>query len=671
MSRAAVDDPMFRTLNGAVEFTPDMQSPSRFETYMPGMTYYDALKIDTTMLSGDKVVFDFDTLDRLGEAVNRAKKEGTSVHGAIRDMIDSPTSDVMMDLQEIAAIDVIRALRGVIGQVAVTVGFLDHEMRTKVRNAYAEPLVNVAAGLQVVGRVINSEYFQQAIDGISWIPIVGWIIKIVVEVLTLIVNISAKVREKRITKMTTELALRFHLPLMAADVDIKNAYNQTLTQGVLKAVKEYNAQAVFLPPVIAPNGSGRAFEAVAAADEDAGKEKMENGEERTPTAGWYLRGSPESMPGGIGFVPGGSTIFRQFEFVTGGGGNEPRNIGDYAPTAKQTAAYLWQLALKPGPLMFAVETAPVREAWDAFVHALWEYRDRCVRNGFTTTEWSTKTTHGYDDCSGRYWLVDGKKAGYKRTLSGDVNHLEVMWWAIVREFWGRGPDQMSFPVDIYKGTPTSLADDFYYQNTVYATALRNLHDRQKSVVRGYDAFEVFPGGEVDDLDYPLTGKKDDWVVFPAFGKPGHWNKDLINKWENTIITVLGDKALWQNVDYRTVPQYKWKGQSVREILRERQGASDHPFVGATQFATPQSRIPVPGGPEAFPPPTPPAIVGEGREELTAPERDTSRRGRVTQQRGGLEIPTATKAMFAAAAAMGFVVGGNELYRRYKRLRPHL
>jgi hypothetical protein len=673
MARASLNSPIFRDAGGELQFTKEMQNPSLFTTTMPGATFFDALQIDPAAVQSMDMSWAGGGIDALGASV----ANGLATAQSLQELIGSQAAGLVGEMQELAAIDVVQAMRAVVGQVATTVGFLPQTLNAHngVRGTYLEPLRNVVVGLEIANKVINSEYFQQAVDAIAWIPIIGWIIKIVAEVLTLVLSIAERVREKRIEKMSYALAQRFHLPLMAADPDLKKAYNQQMTRNVLSYVSDYSLWKVFQPPYLVADGSGKRFETVAARDPDATEYDLGDAGTIQLTQGWYMRGIAPgtgatdeiALAGGAGFAPGGSALFRALEFQTEYGGAEPRNIGNYASTAREAAAFLWQTTLKPGPAMFCLNTKLTEENWTNYLHGMLEYGERCILKGFTVSESSVRDTHRWGDCTDLEWVYKdeykGDKAGTKRHFPGGwgaVSHMGELLNFLMREFWGRGAEQNQYPYPTRDTGKEFSPDNYYFQNTVYAHALRNMDERQRSVVQGYEAFSVFPGTEFfDDLTGRTVTKSGG--IFPAFGSPSTgWNSSLISRWEDTIRLVLGEKSLWQNLDWRDVPQYTWKGQSPREILKAKQGGG-----GGFMIVGPGGAPPVPGGPDMFPPPSPPSLVGGNRQMVMLSENpniDLDGGGFSKVQSAVRGMPTATKAMLAGAAAMGAVVGLNELYR---------
>mgnify|MGYP007073192278 FL=1 len=680
MSRVRFTDPIFYTgQQGGVatlQFTEDLQNPDLWRSYLPGATFYDALAIDPGLKQGWS--FDFRNLDDIGAEVRRRMDQGATSAEAIADMIRSGDSGFMEKLKEVAALDVVRSLRAAVGQIAVSVGFADEVMSTHVRGVYRDPLREVAMALDYVQRVFNSEAFQQAVAGIAWIPIIGWIIAILVDILTMIADIAEHVRRKRIQKMTAEMANRYHLPMLAENKDAQNAYNETMVRQILtyasnQPTRGYQLWRVFQPPAIIPNGSGQYFETVAARPPDAPKHDTGEGEVEL-TERWYLR--PRALAGGSGFVPGGTDIVRQLEFMPEHGGAIPVNTGDYMPTARSLAGYLWGTVLSPGPSMFTIDTEATEENWNAFVHGLLEYGERCILKGFTVSQSSVIDTHTWDTCTGEVWCGSWNigasycdKKGVRRTFPGGwggVQHMnELIAW-VTEEFWARGADKTQYPFVVRDRRKPFSPDTWFYQNTVYAHALRNLKERQRAALRDYEAFYVFPGNEFEDeLIGGGTVVRKDQGVFPVFGQPGHWNRSMIELWEQTLTAILNHDTPWPNVNWRSVPQYRWKGQSPREILRQKFEKRRKGFIAPPGGV----KASVPGGMSEYPPPPPPDLAGTARlidgraNKLDESDPAVDRSGRMPL---GAGMPTPTRVMLAASAAMGAVGAGAVLYDRFGR-----
>jgi len=585
------NDPVFWTAGGNAQyqFGDDLSIPGLFRTLLPGATFQEALKADPGLKQGFGVAWP--ALDELGASIEAQTGSGPLSDEVIRSLVTSNTDQLFFAMREVAQLDVVRSLRAVVGQVAITIGFARNEMTGNVRNVYREPIQAVASALNFVNQTFESPYFQLAVNGLTLNPMVGWIIRIAVDLLQLAAKIADAVRREKAKKMNMALARRMHVPLISADQDLQNELNEIATQQVLRHVQMHRAWKNFFPPAFIR--SWQDFRAIAARDPESGPTyEDEEGVTSKLSSAWYVLGR---VGGGSGFIPGSSQLMRMAEFDVRFSGGQVFNTGRFMTTASQTCGYLWQLIQKGGPAMFSLPTLEAAYEWDNYVHGLLEYGERCVEKGFTTSETGSA-------CSDKEWDLDAKK---KKTIPVGVSHLDELRAFVRKQFWARGPNRDQYPYKAYEMANIGNPDNWYYQNTVYAHALRALRDRQKSVIGGYDAFLVSPAAELE-VNGKVVTVDGQSPVFRAFLN----DPELVEKWENTITEILNDETLWRHVNWRDVPEYRYKGQSVRQILKARQpqfqlasGPVDPPVV--------------PGGPEDFPPPNPPPLVG-GNEGLPSP-----------------------------------------------------
>jgi hypothetical protein len=341
--------------------------------------------------------------------------------------------------------------------------------------------------------------------------------------------------------------------------------------------------------------------------------------------------------------PGGLDLIRMIEFQTVHGGAIPQSTGRFMITARQMAAQLWQMVLAGGePCLFSVDTHYCTQAWDNYVHGMLEYNEQCVLKGFTVNE------AGYP-CSDQQWCYQesgpcGRRdVGKKIKWPASVNHFAEFNQFLASTFWGRGPEQDRYPYDVRDTNKEWDPDNFHYQNTIYGMALRQLRQQQDSYVGGYEAMLVHPGTEKSSTGATIT-------PFPSLAN----DNSLKQKWGQTVTRILNDPSLWRNVRWQDVPEYTFWGESPREILRLKWQSQIKGTI--TSGVGP----PIPGGPEDFPPPTPPALPGQkvhAVRAFLAGEPEPKR----------TPLPTPSRVMLGGAVAAGAVAGGIHLYNRYGRV----
>lgn len=568
---------IFRDIDGKFTFVNDWHD---WENRLPEVGFYQASQIDKAI----GWAWPSDLVD----AVGAPNSQGQVNLGGVEAM-----------LQELGGRNVVSAIREATGTLAVTVGFL-RGVRTSLSRLYEDPLKEAANYLDYFNEIINSDYFQQALDGLTMIPIVGWILRIVGEILRLVADISAAVAAAKQQQMDTALGARFYLPMYGPQE--QHAHETAEMQNLLRALDGYGATNIFRPRYIARS----------AADLEARRARYEgtvyrwndsqgNPHETAVQDAFYIT---SSKGGGGGFIPGASSLLTTIEIRNGGCGTGwIRNIGDYLATVQATAGYVWQTILSPGPPMYSVDTRNwIIDEWVDTMHSWIVYAVESVSRGWTCSETASPPVWLPDKnrWSGGDWEYCGpwnrgktdckrtKHYGRKINLPSGVSHAsELIDW-LSRKYWGRGPRQDQFPVPAREGGGCSenkhLADCFIYDNAVPVVALRNLRERQRAKLLSLDSFYVHPQ-KVEDTDQ---------YRFAAFADP-----ELRDEWAQAITVMLNQSDDWRNVYMPDVP----KDSPVRQILLDRGVPADPPaHQGPTQIAG----ATVLGDPE---PPEPPEQAG--------------------------------------------------------------
>lgn len=663
MARLRSNDPTFMS-SGQPLFTRDLEEPLLFRSLMPGATYGEAFQVPGGPMGG----FSLQMLNDLGEDYIRAYANDDS---QVARFILNSESSLASELQKLARLEVVQSLRGVVGQVATTVGFLRTTIQGQVSNVFEGTLSSVASTLDFVNSVFSNGAFQAALTGITFIPVVGWVIAVVAEVIKLAVRIAAAVRRSKNRRADMKLMRRFYVPLLRGDEDLRSATNELMAQQVLARVKDFALWSLFMPPHRMPSSpeSGKSWR-----DYWVGIEAKDRESKDAPGAlAWYLSGATPSY--GMGWCPGTSSLFRALEFMTGGqqtmsrtrGLEQPRDVGDYFTTARTMCSYLWSTTLNAGPSMFTVNTEDTAREWDRYLYAMMRLGLDCVSKGFTTSEAATgycrstyicashlqgawpgrefATNWGCYDISTRH----GKSIPIAPLLGPAQNALLFSW--IERQFWGRGARQDQFPFPFREGSERD-PDKYIFENTVYAHALRNLKSRQESLVLGWDAFEVHPANEERGLDGEvnrgITSEGPYGGIYRAFR-----DRSMREKWENTIREIVNTPTLFAQISYRDIPQYTYQGESLHEYVKARKTKM------SMQMAMPTGRRPpLPGGPSAFPPPAPPSLSGQDTTVMgigsvqELPEEDgvdDSKKARRAQVMGGTAVAVGAAAVATGAA----------------------
>ncbi len=483
-------------------------------------------------------------------------------------LYDNPTAQAFnaawSDISNRGLINVVDASRNLVGTMVQSVGFLSGTFNT-LGGIFREKSSTALKVINVAQMIVQSEYFGKAIDAIGWIPVVGWIIKAVVEVANIVADIVGFVREERWEAAYASIARRLSVPI--GGTAFSSEGDQQVTQrvfGMLEIGNQiYNPQALIRP---AFNGNLDDFYAQGVADPD--KSKL--------SVGWTV--SPGALTGGMGFVPGTGNISQTMFFPAsnsggGCGGGNVRDLGSMYPTAQGLANSWWSMLLQQGPAMYSVAPLQETSAWETYIESMlafgkstldgWTCGETSQPPKFSSGEHSSKKfdcvpeVHGTGECG-----ETGKKSG-TRTYPSDFgrDHHTVFMAYVYRLFFGpTGGFQSDYTGFTNYATPTKqtwqqslpllgpLAMQGSYNNdlgfpwpspgnidvskSVPVQALENLYARQVATLKSIHCMYV--NGE-------------DPERFPAFKQPG-----LKQEWEQAA-TALFQTGDWRRATYQDMP----------------------------------------------------------------------------------------------------------------------
>ena len=490
---------------------------------------------------------------------------------AAEGLYNNPTAQAFnaawADMSNRGLINVVTASRNLVGTMVKSVGFLSGSFNTlggifREESSTALRLINVAQ------MIVESEYFGKAIDAIGWIPVVGWIIKAVVEVANIVADIVRAVREQRWEDAYKSIARRLSVPIEGAAFSSEG--DQQVTQrvfGMLEIGNQfYNPQALIRP---AFNGNLDDFSAQGVADPDTSKLAV----------GWTV--SPGALTGGMGFVPGTGNISQTMFFPAsnsggGCGAGAVRDLGSLYPTPQGLVNAWWSMLLEQGPAMYSVAPLQETSAWETYIESMlafgkstmdgWTCGETSQPPNFSDGQHSSKKfdcvpeVHGTGECGSA-----GKKSG-TRTYPSDFgrDHHTVFMAYLYRLFFGPtggvsgssysgftsykknwqdtlpllGPLAMGGSYDNDLGFPWPEPGNLDVSQAVPVAALENLYERQVATLQSVHCMYV--NGE-------------DPERFPAFNKSAPGGQALKAKWEQAATALLQSND-WKRVTYQDMPE---------------------------------------------------------------------------------------------------------------------
>jgi hypothetical protein len=545
----------------------------------------------------------------------------------------------------------VTATRQLLGEMVQSIGILSSQFAS-LSKIYKEPADKAFKIVNIVSGIVESEAFATAIDLIGLVPVVGWIIKIIVDLAKMVTGFVKLALDAREDMARSLAASQLTLPV--SGTEFSPGGDELVAQFVLRAFRygEVATQTLVRPPYAGSH--------IAEGVYDDGNWSATRDE--TMGLGWVIH--PEMALGG-GYVPGTGNMTGSL-FVSAGvrsapnselkgpGGGSVRDLGALYPTATGLLNNWWSLLLQPGPMMFTVNPQPLLVEWETYI------RNILVLGPDVLQGWAEAPTG--IPFSNKFWCVEGmygagdckhSQRGKQLTLPSDWGltahaslnaHLYKLFFALQKI----GDRNKNYNPDLGIGLPLLSNPKFYeaphqgewpepdsidVSESVPGQALRNLHDRQTAVLQSVDAFYV--SGENPEQ-------------FPAFQN----NKSLYNRWAEGITALLQSND-WRRVSFANVPD-----GPAKEALRQRatQAGVDPetlnpPCPPNAPMSHPCRQFPVWAGPSVLgdpPPPPPPPMndVDVLPGVVVPPGRATRPGGKKGRKGGGAAV-----VLVAVAAAL--------------------
>lgn len=432
----------------------------------------------------------------------------------------------LWDGQQVAQLamrNVASALRLAIGRVAVTQGYSGAQLPA-LAGVFGDSFDTLSAGLDLAKKILGSDAFSKALDGLGWIPYVGWVIELISSVVELVVGIMKTVGDRREAEARKLLASVGTLPIAQWSQDA----DEVLTRAMMLRLEDYDAQWIVSPR----------YPATSAADFVAKPAEVNPGDDRWAAWVLYTGGVPEPTEGsaGLGFVPGSRNLHGAMELRTRGGADF-RDLGAFYPTARMAAVQWWEMIVAGGPAMFSVDAGAARSAWADYLRAAVDFGDH-VLSGWSTSVTATTMGATMHTCVPALYGVGECRKAKKNKLVPivDKGHRSAYLDYLFTLFEPRRFDDG-------KGWER---DNIDWSDTVPGRALGNLEERQRAVLQSLACMTV------DDT--AVNGQPRFRAIGTATSKGPLWQR-----WYDSVVAVLqGDD--WRRVRFDDVPEGALKAE---------------------------------------------------------------------------------------------------------------
>lgn len=517
---------------------------------------------------------------REGSAVDPAFASILSADAA-RDVGDSDAS-IMQYIARNAIDDCVRGTRQLIGEMVQTTG-VGSNVFPAVQKIFTGSVVDIRGGFDAINGVLDSKTFDMGMNMIGAIPVIGWIIKIGVNIGKAVAGIAKIMEEQEYSQALLEIQKRLTIPLdnLQPDKGRDEIQTRIFFERISKEKNRYNPQGVIVPAY-----SAEKFYAEGVY-EDSGQSPTDLGKSAEGAAGWVVHGEPT---GGIGYIPGTAEVSRSLFFPAGIDslkGNKyacrqqsMRDLGTLYPSTTNIVTSWWSQVLKPGPAMFSVDPRAAVGEWENYIEGLFGLCKDIGKDGWTCvptaipftnefvctkpysrgTDLEDRHKRGFGGCKAGRW--GSANLGDIYTIPDDFgsrNHFGFYLQLVNRFFnskatlddiwYGRIP--LIGSKKKYLQKPESEAkwwtpDSWDYSKSIPVKALQNLYDRQVATLDSLECMYV--NGEDEE------GRR----LFGAFN-----NSSLRNHWRASVTAILNSND-WRRVVYADVPEGPAKA-ALREV----------------------------------------------------------------------------------------------------------
>lgn len=461
----------------------------------------------------------------------------------------------------------VQGIRNCTRDISITFGYFQSALPL-LETLYEGASDILARNLETLESVLGA-----VTTGLTAVPVIGWIIKVVYEMVTFITDIVKNTADKRSSKALNALARKASIPMTkwvaGADTFLGQAVQDQLLAG--------NTEWMISPRFLANKGSD--FIAVI----QRGPNSVSGTDRDTCTDGYLVypgkfssdEESFKDSDGGLGFVPGTQNIHAAMQLPTAYPG-KVTDIGEFSPSTRTLAASVWGeiLAVHSG-LMFSVNTDRVSDRWANYIRASQEFAHERLKRGWSGIEGNLVaddiTLASIYECT---WPCTEHMAGCTRKLqSGNIQKIPgTGHYNAFLSYFRTLFDQKR--LDRNGGWEL---DNIDWYDTRPGRALQNLSDRQKAKVDSMSCMYI------DDV-----GDKFSAITRSGTGsaKGPHW--DL---WNRNVRAVF-ESGEWSNVNYLDVIPDGTVDRAIKDRLAN-MGTTPGEYFDAKGKAIPRGSGPAP------------------------------------------------------------------------------
>lgn len=421
----------------------------------------------------------------------------------------------------------VTSIRLTIGKIASTIGYLTNEFKN-ISNIFGESADSIKLVLSTTNKIVSGIDYQQGLNAIGAIPVIGWIITIIAKVAILIAKIVKTIRQSKTDEARRQLISQFSIPLAQFSKDADEA----LTRVCMEKINNYDMNYLFTPRYIFDD-----FEDFSVISE----KNLEP--DNILTRAFNITST--KFGNGVGFIPGTTDLSGAIRLLTaspGYSGSAVHDVGDLYPTVRNLCISIYEMVQKPSPALFSITPSKLATKWETNIYNLLVYAELSLIKGWSGMQTGNVNSNTFL-CSEELFGKIGcskKKAGdnIKVPVSASpYGHFTSFRNHVFDRFFNGKFKEKTLSTDLKKLKWTSKNIDI--KQSTPSQALKNIKETQYAIINSLNCCYV------DDERFAAIKKDQDPVL----------NK----KWHTNVSAVLNSNE-WKKLHFLDIPDGEFKNE---------------------------------------------------------------------------------------------------------------
>lgn len=423
----------------------------------------------------------------------------------------------------------ITSIRTAIGNIASTLGYFTTEFNN-LSKIYEVPVNKITLEIKSAVAILSKSGmgYEDGLNAIGAIPVVGWIIGIIVKVAQLVTNIIKTVQENNISDAKIKLISQFAIPLAQFNKDADEALTRICIDHITNGDMNY---------LFSPRYLFQDFD-----DFQVNREKNE-APDNILTRAFNITSKKES---GIGFIPGTLDISSSIRLLTskpGYGGASTRDVGDFYPTVRNLCISTFEQIQKPSAALFSIEPDKLSTLWETNIVNLLKYSELSLIKGWSGFQTGNIDSNTFLCADVIFGQLNCKKSKANENLKIPVTtdpfgHFNSFRDHIFNRFFNGQYKDSKLITDLKEAKWTSK--NIPVKKSIPSLALKNIKDTQYAIINSLNCCYV----------------SDEINGFAAIRNDSVLNK----KWVTNVAAVLNSASEWKKLRFLDIPNGEFKNE---------------------------------------------------------------------------------------------------------------